>query len=272
VARRRELDAPGDVLAEAGAGRDVEDELEVAGRAREGALDRHSRGRVRHEPAREVTGARQEGLARTMAVDAAEGGRHADRSAEVAAELDRGEAARERGRAAASAAAGRALEVPWVVRAAEERVVALPVGGHGRDVGLAEQDDAGGAQAGGGRGVAVDDRVAPFGLATGDREAAPVDAVLQDDREAEQRGGLPTGACRVGRACGLVRIRIRRHDRVERRVVTGDPGAVEIEQLDRGELAGIERGEHRAGGRERVHRAARIHWANEAGVLGLGDG
>ena len=79
---------------------------------------------------------------RLVGVRAAEMRGDAKRAAEIAADRERAQACRHRGGAAARRSASRASEVPRIVRRPVDRVVALPVAEHHRNVGLADRDRA----------------------------------------------------------------------------------------------------------------------------------
>src|SRR5690606_28721750 len=81
-------------------------------------------------------------MAGLVAEDTAVMGGIANRRADVAAELERREARRQRRRAATRGAAGHAARVPGVAGGAVDRIEGLPVGERDRHVGLAEHDRA----------------------------------------------------------------------------------------------------------------------------------
>ena len=139
MSRGREIEAPSDGFSDDRPTHHVEQQLEVACAAGQRTLHRHHDGRIREVGEREGAGRRDRGLRRAMPVDAAVGGGHADRSADVAADLERGHAGSKGGRAATRAAARSASQIPRVVRAPVDLAVRLPVGDCFRDVRLAEQ-------------------------------------------------------------------------------------------------------------------------------------
>ena len=124
----------------------AERELEVLDRARDRTVHVQVGLGERAGGEGDVPALRDDPVARLVPEHAAPVRGHADRAADVGAELERGEAGRDRGGRTARGAAGRALGVPRIARGAEDLVVALPVAGHVRRVGLAEHDRAGSAQ------------------------------------------------------------------------------------------------------------------------------
>ena len=90
-----------------------------------------------------------------------------------------------------------------IVRPPVDGVGGLPVGQHGRDIGLAQQDGARGAGALDGGGVVLGDEVAPLRHAAGSGQANHVEGLL--DRHGEAEEGAALAPCRrlVGGA-GLV--------------------------------------------------------------------
>src|SRR5690606_29651784 len=100
-----------------------------------------------------VSAERNEAVGRLVPEYAAEVGRDADRSADVAAELERGEAGRDGARGSAGGAAYGAVGIPGVATDPVDGVEGLPVAGAGGEVGLAEDVGAGLAQQGHGIGI-----------------------------------------------------------------------------------------------------------------------
>jgi len=186
---------------------------------------------------------------RLVAVDAAEVRGHADRATEVAARLQVREAGGQRRRAAAGRATRRAREVPGVVADAEDLVVALPVGGRRRHVGLAEDDGARAAEAGDDDRVACGDVALERRQACGRRDAGDLERVLHGARHAvEGSPPLAPGARLVGRPRSRERgVAGERDDRVDFRVETRDPVEHARRQLDGGDVTAADR----AGGLER---------------------
>src|SRR5207342_525309 len=128
-------------------------------------------------------------------VDAAVGGGHADRSADVAADLEWRHARGKGGRAATGASTGSASEIPRVVRAPVDLAVGLPVGDRFRDVRLTEQARA-----------RIEDRAGNWAVACGPviaqrwdpgrlREAGDLSRLLQRHGQAEERFSLARSAC-----------------------------------------------------------------------------
>jgi len=152
-AGRGQLQPPGNVFARVGPGRDIKPELEILGRARQWTLDAHHRRGIGSHRLRKLSGAWQRCLAGFVSKHATEGGRDANGAADIAAELERTESSRDSRGTATGAAAGGARGIPRVYSPAVDRVGALPVGQHGRNVGLAQQHGAGPEDALGDRAV-----------------------------------------------------------------------------------------------------------------------
>ena len=146
-----------------------------------------------------------------MTIDTAEGGGHADRASDVRAYLEGGQPGRQRGRAAPTAAARGAREVPRIARAPVDRIGRLPVREHGRDIRLAEEDRSRCAQAGRRRRVMGGHVTLPLGHAAGSPEAGNVDGFLERDGQAEQRPRIAPRNGQVGgaRACWRARSKSR---------------------------------------------------------------
>ncbi len=188
-----------------------------------------------------------------MPVDAAEGGGHPDRAADVGADLERAEPGRDRGRATAAAAARGAPEVPGIAGPPVDRVGRLPVREHGRHVGLAEEHRAGGPGAGGDRRVVLRDEGLPVRHPAGRVETGDVDRLLEGHRQPEQGRALPAAAGVLGPDRLLPGAGEVAHDhRVQRAVVALDAADVELGQLRGADRAVTKRGQERGGGGERV--------------------
>ena len=170
-------------------------------------------------PGQRLAGARHDAPGRLVAVDAAEVRRVADRRADVAARLERGQPGRQRRGRAARGSAGRARHVPRVVGRAVDRVEALPVAEVERHVRLAEQHGAGAEQ------PVDDDRVLGRDVlgvgrhAPGGGQARHVVGLLDRHRHAVQRPPrLTLGQRAVGRTGARPRaVEVADDDRVERR-------------------------------------------------------
>ena len=254
---RRDREPPRDVLTGLGTRRDVQRQLEIVGGAGERPLDAHHDRGVRHRGHRELSAPRHRRFARAVAVDAAEGGGHSDRAADVAAELERGEAGGERRRAAAGRAARSARQVPRIVRPPVDRIARLPVRQHLGHVRLRHHDGARALHAGGHRRVVLRTEVLPHGHPGRGPQAADVDGLLQRHRQAAKRRVLTARPSRVG-GFGLAAraLEVELDDRVQLGVVTRDALQVQLEQLDGGHPARAKRGEHVDSGRERVDGVA----------------
>ena len=253
AACRRNRDLPRDVLADLGARRHVERQLEVLGGARHRALHAHHDRGVRHRRHRELSAPRHRRLARAVTVDAAEGGRHADRAADVAPEFQGREPGRERGRAAPGRAAGRAAEIPGIVGPPVHRIVRLPVGKHLGHVRLRHDDGARALLARRDRRVVLRPKVLPREHAGGGAQPADVDGFLQGHRQAEQRSVLAARASRVGGLGVAARpLEVGLDDRVQLGIVPFDSPPVQIEKVNGRHSAGAQRGEHLGRGREGV--------------------
>src|SRR5438093_378345 len=186
-----------------GAAEHLERRSQVGRAARERARDGQERGRARRRPGRRgnVPAHGHDAARRLVAVDAAEVRGHADRAADVAAGFQVREAGGQRRRAAAGRAARRAPEGPGVVAGAEDVVVALPVGGPGRHVGLAENDGARAPEAGGDDRIARGDVVLERRRACRRPDARDLERVLHGARHAVERPPPVTPSARlVGRA------------------------------------------------------------------------
>ena len=163
--------------------------------------------------AREIMAVRVErGVARLVAPDAAKGGGHADRAADVRADFDRHVAGGERRCCAARRAAADAIMVVRVAGAAVIGVVGLQIGEADGDVGLAEDYRAGGLHALDGDRVGLGDMVGVFGEAPAGGEAGDVEAFLDRHGYAEERAsliffGIGAGVVeRLGGSAGTVEI------------------------------------------------------------------
>ena len=146
-----------------------------------------------------MTGLWQHAPSRLVAPDTAVMRRIADRRADVAAELQRGEAGGQRRRRAARRAARRARGVPGVAGAAVNRVEALPIGQRDRHIGLAKDHRAGGLQPLHRHRVTAGDVVLEGLEAVSGGQAVDVERLLHRHRQAMQRAPqLATGQRRVG--------------------------------------------------------------------------
>ena len=183
----------------------------------------------------ERRGERDEAVARDRAVrrldpdGARDGRRLADRPARVRADGERGLERGEGCRRAAAGAARDALEVPRVARGAVRGVLGGRAHGELVHVGLAEDDDVGGAQPlDHGRVVRRPPALEDAGAAGGGHALHRQD-VLQRQRHAGQRAeGLPRRPLAVDRARGLDRVLVERragtHGRARRPRRSGRDG------------------------------------------------
>jgi hypothetical protein len=147
------------------------------------------------------------------------------------------QAGRHGGRAAAARAARRAIGVPRVARDAERGPLGGAHDGQLGQVGLAEDDRAGGAQPGDEVVVALD-RAAVGGRAPGRELAGHVLGVLDGDRHAQQRPVVPGRAPGV-RLLGVGQRALGHHRpvRAQLAVVAANPVEVEEHELPGGDLA-----------------------------------
>jgi len=192
-----------------------------------------------------------------VAVDAAEGGGHTDRAADVAAELKRGESGGERSRATAGGAARRARQVPRIVRPPVDRVGRLPVRQHLGHVRLGHHDCARALHAGGHGRIVLRAEVLPRGHPNRGSQATDVDGLLQRHRQAAKRRVITACPPRVG-GLGLAAraLEVGLDDGIQLGVVALDALLVQLEQLNGGHPARTKRSEHLHGGRERVDGVA----------------
>ena len=147
-----------------------------------------------------------DGLAGTMAIEAAESGGDANRPAKIAAEVQGGKSCRQTCRATGTAAGG-AGEIEGIIGAAIDGIVGVEVGQPGADVGLADDDGAGGSKPGDSPCVALGDVAFAMRHAGGGREALDIDRFLDGDRDAEPGRRVAAGktlVSRVGVALGAL--------------------------------------------------------------------
>jgi hypothetical protein len=119
-----------------------------------------------------------------------------------------------------------------IVGPAIDRIVRLPVGEVGRDIGLAEDDRAGALELADHPGVARGDRVGIFAVTPGSRQAADIEAFLDRHRHAEQR--LVLGQPPGGHGLGLFlrAVEVGHHHRVDMRVEMFDPRNRRFDRLE----------------------------------------
>ena len=250
VARRRQRELPPHRLPIVGAGEDVERDLEIldAARHRSGHRDvglRQRAGRTGDLPLR-----RHQAVRRLVADHAAAVRRIADRAADVGAELERREAGRERARRAARRSPGAARRVPGIVRLAEHRVVALHVAGVDRQVGLAEDDGARGAQPRHRHGVLSRHELSELGRPRRRAQSRGLVGVLDRHRQTVKRPAqLAARDLFVGRRGVAARaLEVERDHQIERAVVPLDARRQRVERLAARDPALADRGRERGGG------------------------
>jgi hypothetical protein len=123
-----------------------------------------------------------------------------------------------------------------------DRVVALPIHQHGRNIGLAEDDGTRRLQPRDRHRVKRDAVAFRAGKAPGGDEAGDVEALLHRHRDAEQRPVLAAREHRVRRGGSDARaIEIPHHHGVQLPIQRRDAGDGLVGQLDGGDFAGSER-------------------------------
>ncbi len=222
-----------------GARHDVESQREIGGAARHRTDD----GEVVLERQRRHIGRRlaapgYQDEARLVGVDAAVVRGHAQRAADIGAELERHVARGERRRRSSRRAARRPSQVPGVVGPPVDVVVALPIGERERNVGLAEDDGAGGLQARNRESILLGPEVLGCRKAPRGGQAGDVIGFLDGHRHAQQRTALALRQRRVGRLGSSPRpVEVPHHDRVDRLVARLDPRNGSLQQFDGRHLA-----------------------------------
>jgi hypothetical protein len=183
---------------------------------------------------------------------------YANRSADVAADLEASQTCSDRCCAAASAAAGRAHEVVRIVGCLIERAKTLPVAQHCRDVRFAED---GGARLPDARhDVRVRRCHVVLELLEVDRclEARDVECLFNSHRDAVQRSAHDV-ACEIlvarPRRCKRIAF-VADHDGVKRRIVMCNPADVQLRELAGGDTAFADR-PRVFGGRQ---KSSSRHW------------
>ena len=176
--------------------------------------------------------------------------RVADRGADIGAGVQPGQTRRERRRRSARGATGRAGEIPRIAAGAMDRVEALPVRQHERDIGLAEDHGASGAVPLDHGRVRVRDVVAELRNTPCRGRPCQVEAVLDRHRQAvEGAGGFPRRAAPVRGVGFLPRaLDVLPDNGVDCLIVPFDAVEKVIEQLARTNFARIEQ-RHQSGGR-----------------------
>ncbi len=228
-----------------GAGHHGEQQREVADVAGHRAADRRGLPLVVERPLRHPA------QRRAQADDAAERRGVAQRPAHVGSVGQRDHAGGQRARRAPAGPARGPRRVDGVQRRAEDRVERVRPGRELRDVGLAEDHDAGPADPLDQELVGVGDVVGAQRRAVRRAPAGDRVGVLEREREPVQRAHRGTGRqLLVGRrGTGPGALLVQRDDRVEPGVALGDPGQVQVEQLARGDAARADGVRLVAGGR-----------------------
>ena len=142
-ARPRQRQSPSPCGGAVGSGQKVEGQLQVRRRPGQGADDRDVGGRM--VARQRLAAARDDLLGRLVAEDSAIVRRVADRSADIRAGVQPGQPRGGRHPRPAGGSAGRTGQISRVVAGAVDRIEALPVSQHERDIRLAEDHGAGGA-------------------------------------------------------------------------------------------------------------------------------
>ena len=231
-----------------GPGQKAKGQLQVRRRPGQGADDSDvGGGKVSRQ---RLAAVRDDLPGRLVAEDPAVVRRVADRGADIRAGVQPCQPRGERRPRSAGGAAGRAGQVPRIVAGAVDRVEALPVRQHERDIRLAEDHSAGAAVLLDHGRVRVCDVVAVFRNAPGRGRTRQVVAFLHGYRQAVQGAGvLPCRAASVRsigfrpRAVGVLP-----DDCVDRRIVPLDAVKKVIEQFPRAYLPRIEQ-RYQLGGR-----------------------
>ncbi len=167
----------------------------------------------------------------------------AQRTADVGADGQRAESARQGRRRSAGGSARRAAVVPRVVGRAVDLVETLDVLQPQGHIGLAEHHRAGGLDPRHLHRVLGRHEVPVLGHAPGRGQPGDVVGLLDRHRNAEQRSVLAAGTRLVGAARGGPRaVEVRHTDRVDHLVVPLDTGDRLVGQFHRGHFTGTQRG------------------------------
>ncbi len=237
-------------------GHDVEQQPEVAGRARHRADNRQvpvdrqrGHGRRDHAPAR------RQPERRLVRVDPAEVGGGAQRTGDVGPDGQRPEPARQRRRRPSGGATGCTSLVPGVVGGPVHLVEALHVLQPQRHVGLAQHHRTRRPEPRHLHRVLGGYVVTVLGHPPGRGQPGDVVRLLDRHGDAQQRPLPAPGARPVGGAGGLAgAVEVRHAYRVDRPVVPLDTGDGGIGQLHRGHVTGAQGAEQTLGGRKgQVH-------------------
>ncbi len=240
---RWQVEAPSGSVPAVRAGEHPQFQLEVVDGSRHRAAHGDVGNAQRTWRARNLPVVGHDRVTRLVTRDAAVVRRHPDRSADVAAELDRGEPHRQCGRRPARRPARRARGVVGVVRRSVDLVERLDVTGVQRQVRLGERDRPGIAQPGD-RPRVGDGHVRGEGRRAARRDASGgLERVLDRHRHAVQRAEIVAGQHGVVRRSsgrtGPVEVPL--DDRVRRSVERFDPRREMIEHLDARHVAPTDR-------------------------------
>ena len=206
-------------------------------------------------------GARHHARRRAQAGQACALGGPADRAAVVGADPQRRQAGGHRGAVAAARAAGGEALIEGVERGPEELVRGVHVEPQLRAVGLAHQHRPGTRQALHRRRAAARHEVAQEAAAGRAPQAGGGQQVLHHERHAVQRADVLSRRqrrVRPGRG-GARALLVERDDRVQPRVQLGDPLEVPLEDLQRRQLACLDRESDLARGE--LEQLGHLAWA-----------
>lgn len=242
-------DGGGAGVAGIGAGESFEKQAEIADAAGHGA--NHANPGKRTGAGRKMAGGGDASGSGLESADTAEMGGDADGAAAVAADAA-GAAAGGDGRGfAAAGAAGAAGEVPGIAGAAVQRIAGLIVHQEFGGVGAAENNGAGGFQAGDEDGVLLGDVVLAQSGARGAIPSGDVDAAFDGEGNAVQRteGGVAGdggfGGAGLGAGGGFIEM----DEGVEAGVQGGGAAQMGFHDFDRRDFFGADEGGQFAGGR-----------------------
>jgi hypothetical protein len=149
-----------------------------------------SSGCMRYPGGRNVTFERNNAIARLVSIYTAEMSRHANRSADVAAELQRCHSRGQCCSRTARRSANGTLDVPWIARQAEQRIARLMIRRTGRQICLAENHGATLTYFGDRRCISKRPVVAQLLKSARRRHADDLEGVLDRHRYAMQRAEI----------------------------------------------------------------------------------
>ena len=192
--RGRQLQAPADRLLRVGAGHHLERDLQIIGRAGQGADHAQV---VLGQFARPKNAARpQDVKRRLMAIDSTVMGGIADRGANVAAGFQGGQTGRQGRRRPAGGAARHAGDIPGIVGGPVNGVETLPIRQMARHIGFAEDHRAGVFETGDGQGIFGRHIVLEHRIAPGARRTGPIIGFLDGHWHAMKRPPIGAGGKR----------------------------------------------------------------------------